>query len=215
MSRLVPIIAGSSLWIGSHLALSHDPIRSNIIDKVGKQKFLGLYSFVSAVTLFPTVFYYARYARGSGSRLFTPSIYSKSSGYAFKVAGLLTLSQSFFSSSLIKADENDSKSEFKVDGIHRVTRHSLFLSFALLGCGNMLLLPALADVCFWAMFPTMWVVGSLHQDERLKRTLPKEFFLQTSFLPFGAVIEGRQRMSDIVKEFQPKPFMLALLALLF
>ncbi len=65
------------------------------------------------------------------------------------------------------------------------------------------------------MFPAFWIVGSLHQDERLKMTMPASFFEQTSVLPFQAVYEGKQSMDDIKKEFNGKAAAIALIAPFF
>jgi uncharacterized membrane protein len=73
----------------------------------------------------------------------------------------------------------------------------------------------LSDIVFWGFFPAFWYVGSLHQDERLKLTLPSSFFESTSVIPFQAVVEGKQSLQDVRTEFNTKAGLVALVAPLF
>ena len=112
-------------------------------------------------------------------------------------------------------DREEAVKSVEVEGIYRVSRHSTFMSFALLGIGKLFTRGFMSDIIFWGMFPAFWLVGSLHQDQRLKETMPAEFFEKTSLLPFMAVYEGKQKMDDIKKEFQPKAAAIALIAPFF
>jgi len=50
---------------------------------------------------------------------------------------------------------------------------------------------------------------------RLKLTMPKSFFNETSLWPFQAILEGRQSWNDTKKELNPKAAALAIVAPLF
>ncbi len=90
----VLIAAGATSWIGSHLVLSHEPYRAQLVAKLGKQRFAGFYSLVSLATFLPTTIFYLRYAKGSGFRLFGPPGRVQSAlGLTFKALGLVALSQ--------------------------------------------------------------------------------------------------------------------------
>lgn len=75
----------------------------------------------------------------------------------------------------------------------------------------------LSDIVFWSGFPVFTVIGCMHQDQRLKadKVLPPSFFHQTSLLPLQAVLEGKQDVEDVKKEFNAKAALIALLAPLF
>jgi uncharacterized membrane protein len=103
----------------------------------------------------------------------------------------------------------------EVKGIYRISRHALFLSFAFLGAGNLFLRGALSDILFWGSFPAFWTVGSMHQDSRLEKTLPKSFYEQTSLLPFQAVWEGRQDLKVALKEMDGRAVAIALISPIF
>jgi uncharacterized membrane protein len=55
------------------------------------------------------------------------------------------------------------------------------------------------DVIFFATFPALGIIGGLHQDARKIRELGEsylEFKAKTSFVPFAALISGRQRWTS-------------------
>eukprot|EP00842_Homolaphlyctis_polyrhiza_P000414 jgi/Hompol1/1373/HPOL_005583-RA len=222
--RTAGVFLGISAFTGSHLVLSHPPIRQDLIDKLGKDRFKGLYSLVAVSTLLPTAFFYARYGRGAGVQLWKGnSWWQRSAGFGFKALGALTFSQAVIAPNAIiqnanrpgTADSTITEDDVKVQGIYRVSRHATFMSFALLGVGNLLTRGHLSDVIFWGSFPVYWLVGSSLQDERLKLTYPKSFFEQTSLLPGQAIIEGKQSWKEAVSEMSPRAALLALLAPIF
>jgi uncharacterized membrane protein len=65
------------------------------------------------------------------------------------------------------------------------------------------------------MFPAMFVIGSTHQDERLQKTMPKEFYQQTSLWPFQAIYEGRNDLKKAWEEMNKKAIIVALVSPLF
>lgn len=93
----------------------------------------------------------------------------------------------------------------QVQGMHRVCREPLLWSFGILGFGTALRSNAPAAVAMYS-FPLIFAaIGSAHKDSRYYRgrqenPLTPEEENQTSWLPFGAVVTGQQRLEDIVKE---------------
>ena len=63
---------------------------------------------------------------------------------------------------------------------------------------------------YWGGFIILWAVGCPHQDmrQRSQAVFPKEFFDQTSFLPFAAIAEGRNSLREAFKELN-KPVLVA------
>ena len=67
---------------------------------------------------------------------------------------------------------------------------------ALFGVAHLLVNGSLADVVFFGGFPLFVWIGTRHQDARLARDRPgyRDLVAQTSLLPFGAIVAGRQRL---------------------
>ena len=60
---------GWAVFTGSHLALSHPPIRGKLIDILGDDRFKGVYSLVAIGSFVPTTYLYIRLLKSS-SRFF-------------------------------------------------------------------------------------------------------------------------------------------------
>nr|KAJ3419709.1 hypothetical protein HK105_006600 [Polyrhizophydium stewartii] len=208
--RVAGVAFGMAAFTGTHLLLSHPPVRQDLIAKLGDQKFKGLYSMIALGTLVPTAFFYARFGRGVGPRLYnTTSLIQRLGGFGFKALGAITFSQAVTQPNPIVINANRepgakiTEKDVEAKGIYRISRHATFMSFALL------------DIIFWGTFPIYWVVGSTMQDERLKLTYPASYFENTSLLPFHAVIKGKQSLKEALAEMSPKSAIIALLAPVF
>lgn len=97
--------------------------RSSLIEKLGKQKYLGMYSATAALTLFPTVALFARY-RGSGPLLYkTSSLWQRGTAFGFKTAGVVALSQALITRGPIpepSPNQDEKVKKVDVQGIYRV-----------------------------------------------------------------------------------------------
>lgn len=83
-----------------------------------------------------------------------------------------------------------------VRGLHRVTRHPLFVGLALVGAGHLLVNGFATDVAFFGGLFAYSLLGGLHQDAR-KRDQPElaSFFGSTSFVPGLALVSGRTHLT--------------------
>ena len=61
MDATVWIGLWAALFLGTHFALSWDAVRSRLINAVGLQGFLGIYSVVAFATLGPLIYEFAHY----------------------------------------------------------------------------------------------------------------------------------------------------------
>jgi uncharacterized membrane protein len=97
-------------------------------------------------------------------------------------------------------------SENEVFGVERITRHAVFWSFGLFTLSSALSTIYLPEIVMFS-FPSVFaLIGGAHQDHRFlngsggKLTLEK--YEKTSHLPFGAVLTGKQSLSDVGKELK-------------
>ena len=57
----------------------------------------------------------------------------------------------------------------------------------------------MGDVIFFGTFPALGIIGGMHQDSRKIRELGeryRQFKAKTSFVPFAALINGRQQWTS-------------------
>jgi len=192
---------------GSHIVMSHPPIREYMINEFGKQKFVGIYSTVVGVSLATMIYRYSKLVKLPQNQKIIHNLNQSVPGNIAIIllqtlAGVLIIEQSNNPSPASMTSEfKDNKEESK--GLLRITRHGLFTGIALAGVSQILRLPRLIDLVFWGGFPVFCVVGSMHQDYRQKNVLPAEFYEKTSAIPFVAILEGRNSLNKAIEEISP------------
>ena len=189
----------AALFLGTHFALSSATLRPRLVNAVGSQGFLGIYSIVAFATLGPLIYEFASY-KHAGPLLW----YLRASSPIRWLAWLLMfLALILFVASLINPNPGGlgaprSKST-DPHGVLKITRHPGFVAFTLFGLAHMLMNGWLGDVIFFATFPALGIFGGIHQDTRKIRELGetyREFKAKTSFIPFAALISGRERWTS-------------------
>eukprot|EP00743_Colponemidia_sp_Colp-15_P007364 GILK01007951.1.p1 GENE.GILK01007951.1~~GILK01007951.1.p1 ORF type:complete len:262 (-),score=26.66 GILK01007951.1:178-921(-) len=198
------ILLGWSAFAGTHMIMSHRPIRQQLIAYMGDKNFKMIYSVVAIGILAPTTIVYLRHQRALsqlGSTVERGALLSGTS-VLLKTLGLQTFAQAVTTqspSSMQREISLDADQEI-AHGIVRVSRHAVFLSTGLWGLANVLTATSPAAVVYWAGYPIFWLVGSLHQDSRQRHDLPARYYEETSILPFAAIIEGRNSFSKALDE---------------
>jgi len=81
-------------------------------------------------------------------------------------------------------------------GVTRITRHPTFAAIFLFGVAHCLVNGYLGDLVFFGGFSVFAWIGAVHQDSRKIVDVPgyAEFKQETSFLPFAAMLKGKQRL---------------------
>lgn len=182
-------------FAGTHLVLSSVSIRRPIIARLGERGFQGLYSVVALATFIPLVRTYWS-NRHAGPQLWNlwdiPGMQEVSIALSGIACVLLVLS--FVQPSPTGMAPGAAK---RARGVTRITRHPLFAALGLWGLAHMLVNGYLSDVVFFGGFLVFALIGAAHQDTR-KRVAQADtltpFFTETSLLPFGAILAGRNRL---------------------
>ncbi len=192
MADCIWIIVWWLAFAGTHMALSALPVRSPLIARLGARGFQGLYSLVSLATFVPLVRAYGA-ARHAGPQLWNLGGEPVWHGLAVVLAaiGLLLAVLALFQPS---ATAMIPGAPVRARGVVRITRHALFIGFAVWAVGHVIVNGWLSDVLFFGGFAVFSVVGALHQDARKRITdgeRLRAFFAETSVLPFAAILGGR------------------------
>ena len=195
MSGWFGVLVAWILFGGGHLLLSSRRLREPLIARLGALPFRGVYSLMALATFVLLVRSYGE-AKHTGPLLWNLA----------GVPGIRTLSLSLTALGLTLAlaslfqpkptDMLPSASKGAI-GFARVTRHPLFLFFGLVALSHLLVNGFLADVVFWLGFVVFGLVGSAHIDARKRAADPeglRAYFEETSLLPFGAIVAGRNRL---------------------
>jgi len=190
------------LWAGfagAHLYLSGDDARPHLIARLGPDAFRGVYSLVVLVWFGLLVWYYAHH-KHAGPLLWTtlgPSAVARALSHLLMFVAFALLVPAVLPAhaapSSMAAGGHDAGA---ARGLLRITRHPLLVGLALFGMAHVLVNGHLGDVVFFGGFPLFVWLGARHQDARLSRDRPGygELVAQTSVVPFGAILAGRQRL---------------------
>ena len=191
------------LWLtfaGSHLLLSHVPVRSWLIARLGENPFRGLYSLVALGVFVPMVIFYFRHKHADGWLWRVPHtpatvwLVYVGMGVAFVlvVAALVRPSPA----GVIPGDP-------RPRGAYRITRHPLLMGLGLFGLVHLVFNAARADVAFFGGFPVFALIGAMHQDRRKLTTDGarfRPFYEATPFVPFrgGGRLQGIRELLPVV-----------------
>jgi uncharacterized membrane protein len=190
-------VAIAALWAAfaaTHMALSSRGARPRLVAALGERGFLGAYSLL-ALVLFSALCAYAIPHRHQGALLWSVplgtgtrwAIYAgQGVAWTLVVAALASPGPATVG---LPAERRPAAPR----GVHRITRHPLFMGLGLFGALHLVVNGFASDVAFWLGFPAFTVLGCLHQDARKRATQPgyAAWCDATPLLPFTGGGLGR------------------------
>lgn len=197
MDPSMQVVLGWLFFGGTHSLLSHPPVRDRLVARLGDRGFLGVYSLVAFATFVPLVWTFFALRIATPVPLPTlariPGLWWLTMALMFVALQLMVLgftSPNPVSSLMARGGTG-------AVGPLRITRHPAFLGVALAGFAHWLVNPAPIDRAFFGGMALYGVLGCWHQDWRKRRAGGAEieaYFAETSFLPFVAILQGRNRL---------------------
>ena len=199
MNPSLAVVLLALAFVGSHLGLATHPVRSRLVARFGTRGFRALFSAVAAITFSLLAIWYADHRTqgppglglGADPFLRWPLI-------AIAVLGVVLIVGGFAGYSGGPYDLVDPGTTRPPRGLERVTRHPFLMGVALFAGAHALLAPHLVGSLLMLALATLATVGARHQDAKLRglRGAPFAGYLaQTSTVPFGAILAGRQRLA--------------------
>jgi uncharacterized membrane protein len=192
-----------ALFAATHMSLSSQRLRPRLADTFGERGFLGVYSGVAFAAFVPLVWFYVTH-RHQGALLWALPIgpaalwalyVGQAVAWTLAVAGLASPSPA-----TVGLPEDRRPTEPR--GIHRITRHPLFMGVGLSGLLHLPVNGFASDVAFWAGFPLFAILGCAHQDARKRATQPgyAGWIARTPFLPFAGAgaLRGLRELSPAI-----------------
>lgn len=182
-------------FAGTHMGMSAVSVRAKLVSSLGERAFLGVYSVVSFAIFVPLVRCYLAHrhegplvlAIGHLSGVHAVAMAIAWASFACAIGGV-------FQPSALSIGAGGTT---RAHGMGRVTRHPLFMSLAVWAAAHLLVNGFLTDVIFFGGFTLFSVAGCAHQDARKRTTRGGEldaYFAETSLLPLGAILAGRNRI---------------------
>jgi len=213
MKSEVTILFWWLMFGGSHIIGSSIPVRTFAVRRIGTPGFKIIYSLVALATFIPLCYFYFTH-RHAGSHLYNAGYSIKLLAQFLMLGSIFVLLQGFVTPNpLTTMVELTGRVVRKGAGIQRVTRHPQNFAFGLFGLAHLLANPYVGDWIFFGGFIVYGMVSAVHQDRRLyaSGSVPvRQFQADTSAIPFGAIIRGKQRLAP--GEYHP-PAMAAAIVL--
>jgi uncharacterized membrane protein len=189
------------LWAGfagTHFVLSSATLRPRLVGRLGDGAFRGLYSLAVVAWFVALVWYFARH-KHSGPLLWStigPPVVAELLSYLLMALALALAVAGLIPAQAAPSSMGAAPARIEARGLMRVTRHPFNAAAALFGVAHLLVNGHLGDIVFFGGFPLFVALGARHQDARLSRDRPgyRQLVEQTSFVPFAAIIAGRQRL---------------------
>jgi uncharacterized membrane protein len=193
----VSLALATLAFVGTHLALSH-PLRTRLVQNVGDQYFLLLYSAVALVTLGWMIFSF-RAVRNSFPLWEAPH-WAWPVGAGVMLLACILLVGSFFRNPAFPNSGAKRKPVRPATGIFAVTRHPMNMAFMLWALVHIGLWGALPNLIVAGGILVLSVLGSIGQDHKKLNVVGepwRAWMARTSFVPFAGLLTGRAKWSGL------------------
>lgn len=183
-------------FVVSHLGLASKAPRDYLVARLGEKGFQGLYSLVALLVLVAMIVAYSQ----------APSIFLWVPGHGLRHLPLLVMPVALvlIAGGLLAPNPSAIGNSAALDhaeparGVLRVTRHPVMWGVALWAVAHILANGDLASLLFFGGLLLTAILGSLHLDRRMaveQGERWRRLVLVTSYVPFVALLRGRQRWS--------------------
>ena len=180
----------TAAFIATHFITS-TPLRGALVMAVGEKAYVALYSLLAFATLGWMIWAYNRAPLEPlwvGLRWLPAA--AMPVAFVLLACGLLSRNPTAVGAArLLKSPE-------PAQGIIRVTRHPVMWALILWSLAHLLARGERTACVFFGGFLALAALGALLMDQRKARTLGEDwqrFAAATSYLPFGAILTGRNR----------------------
>ena len=181
----------TAAFVGSHLALSH-PLRLKLVRNLGEGPFVLLYSVVAAATLLAMILAW----RGIGQSLplwIAPG-WAWWLGSALILLACILLAGSFMKNPAFPQPGARAKAVRPATGVFAITRHPMNWAFALWALVHISLWGSPRNLIVAGGLLLLAILGSIGQDRKKANVMGetwRRWQAATSFVPFGALVDGR------------------------
>lgn len=195
---MISLLLGCSLFIGTHLLLSH-PLRAWLVARVGERMFQLVYSVVALASFVVMVRAYRAmpvdaplWTAGTGLWLMATVI--------MLVASILLVG-SFVGNPALAAPGAQAAAAAPARGVFAITRHPMMWSIALWGLAHILVMPTAGQIVLSVAMILLALGGSWGQDGKKARLMGaawQDWAARTAFVPFSGQLSGRLTWTDAI-----------------
>jgi len=195
---MTQLIAAAVVFVLLHLLVSGTRLRGALVSGIGEAPYMGLFSLASVAVLVWLAIAYG-HAKGLGAIYWDLGRGARDAQLVIQLIAFLLIVPG-----LATRNPTSVKQEGSLDrpdvacGMLRITRHPFLWGVAIWAAGHLLVNGDTPSILLFGSLLALAVFGTFSIDAKRKAALgPKwdGFAAQTSNLPFGAIISGRQKLS--------------------
>jgi uncharacterized membrane protein len=186
------LIVAGALWLGLHIGIAGSGLRGVLAGPLGDKGFRGLFSLASIAVISYLVISFNHAPR---TLLWVAPEWLRWILVLLMLPALFLLLGSFSTISLKPEDAGTRRGSAR--GILRLTRHPMLCSFALWAAIHIVGSGELSALLFFGTFLLTALAGMPSLDRKVARRNPAAwppFAAETSILPGGAILAGRNRL---------------------
>jgi uncharacterized membrane protein len=191
---MTDLVVAALFFVGTHIGIASTPLRTEVIGRIGERGYRLLFSLVSLAAIVWLVMAYRA----------APLIPVWQGGPFFAALAILVMPFAclLLVTAVLQANptaigqQPDPDAPEPARGMLRVTRHPMMWGIGLWAVTHLLANPDQASIVFFGAFAALAFGGAAALDQRLTRENRPGwgiFVQRTSFLPFAAILEGRQQ----------------------
>lgn len=192
MEGILPLLLAAVFWIASHNGFAGTDIRTRLVGKIGGIGFRIAYAVTSVIAIMMLV---QAWEAAVAMPLWTAPAWLR-----LILALIMLPAFLFFAAGFLRnptAVGGEALAGQQARGIQRITRHPMLWSFALWALVHVIGNGDLASLIFFGTFAISAFLGMPSIDRKLAARSPEaaaRLRSETSILPFGAIIAGRNRL---------------------
>ena len=192
MEGIFSLVLAAAFWIATHNGLAGSAFRARLVNRIGENGFRIFYSIVSVLALVML----ARAWEGAPAM----PLWTAPAWLRLLLAVIMLPAFLFFAAGLLRnptAVGGEVLAGQQVRGIQRITRHPMLWSFALWALVHVIGNGDLASLIFFGSFAISAFLGMPSIDLKLAARgaeAAAKLRAETSILPFGAILAGRNRL---------------------
>lgn len=192
------LIAAAIFFVLLHLLVSGTALRAGIVKVIGEGPYMGLFSLASVGGIVWLSMAYGA-ARGEGEVFWGASTGARHAAILLMLVSLLLVVPGLTTPNPTSVKQEGALNRpDAVKGMLRITRHPFLWGVAIWGLAHLLVNGDTPSFVLFGAMLVLAVFGTASIDAKRKKALGATwdaFAAQTSNLPFGAILTGRQKLS--------------------
>lgn len=187
------LIAATALFLGMHWIVSGSPLRGVIVARIGEAPFKAVFALIitASIVWMGWAYAHAPYVETFGTAAGLKPLSWLLMALAFAMFGASVTAKNPTTLGSVPPDQVEAR------GVVRITRHAGLFGLGLWGLGHFIVNGDWASHLLFGSFAFQGLVAPLNLDRKYRQRHGAAwdvFARQTSYLPFVAIAQGRNRL---------------------